>query len=139
MQDVLNSIGTEAQCPIALIIREKQVLLGHRHYTPDKWQTISVWTCPGGRCDSGETLECALRREVAEETGITDLVIEEYLGEYLGAKEGDLVPVFRCSTKMSVKNTEPHKFSEWRWFSFDTFPSTFINNDVSTLIKTLLH
>ena len=135
MQEVLSKIGDETQCPVAIIIRDNKVLLGHRHYTPDKWQTISVWTCPGGRCDEGETLEVTLRRETEEETGITDLIIKEYLGELPGAKAGDRVPVFLCTTTQEAENIEPHKFSEWRWFTKEEFPEMFINKEVGELIK----
>ena len=78
MQESLNLIGDQSKCPVALIIRDNKILLGHRHYTPDKWKTVSVWTCPGGRCDDGETIEDTLRREVEEETGISNLKIEEF-------------------------------------------------------------
>ena len=63
----------------------------------------------------GETIESTLRREVKEEVGITDLEIHEFIGEILGAKEGDAVPVFFCTTKQEPRLMEPEKFSEWRW------------------------
>ncbi len=138
MQESLNLIGDQSKCPVALIIRDNKILLGHRHYTPDKWKTVSVWTCPGGRCDDGETIEDTLRREVEEETGISNLKIEEFLGEYPGAKEGDFVPVFRCSTDEEAKNIEPHKFSEWKWFGREELPEAFINKDIALLIKKVL-
>lgn len=138
MQEKLEKLGDNTMCPIAVIIRDKKVLLGHRHYTSDKWQDISVWTCPGGRCDHGEAIEETLRREVAEEVGITDLHIIDFIGDFPGAKEGDIVPVFICESDQAVKNTEPHKFSEWRWFSLNEFPSEFINEDIAPKIKKLL-
>lgn len=138
MEEILNTVGDATKCPVALIINDGTVLLGHRHYTPDKWKSISVWTIPGGRCDAAETIETTLRREVAEEIGVTDLTIEEYLGEFPGAKEGDLVLVFRCSTNQTVQNMEPHKFSEWKWFGLNEFPESFINERVAPLVRSLL-
>ena len=91
MQNILSSVGNTKTCPIALIIKDKKILLGHCHY-----EEVSVWTCPGGRCEEGETVESALRREVEEEIGVNDLEIKEYLGELLGANEGDIVPMFLC-------------------------------------------
>lgn len=97
--------------------------MGHRHYTPDKWKKISVWTVPGGRCDEGEKIEETLRREVREETGITDLEIIEYLGQVSGAKDGDIVPIFACKTLQEPTLMEPEKFSEWSWKEFEEYKS----------------
>lgn len=138
MQEILNARGTETSCPIAVIIRNKQILLGLRHYTPDKWKTVSVWTVPGGRCDPGETVEETLRREVFEEVGVSQLEIVEYLGEHLGSKDGDTVQVFLCASDQEVRNMEPHKFSEWHWFAVDQWPENFINPHVEDLFKSLI-
>jgi len=137
-QEILKTVGDSTKCPVALIIRGDKILLGHRHYTPDTWKTISVWTCPGGRCDEEETTEAALRREVAEEIGVENLEVVEYLGEFPGAREPDRVPVFLCHIHEEPQNSEPHKFSEWKWFSKEDFPDTFINKEVEKLIKTVL-
>jgi hypothetical protein len=32
-----------------------------------------------------------------------------------GAKEGDIVPMFFCTTNQDAKLMEPEKFSEWCW------------------------
>ncbi len=138
MNEILNLIGDVTKCPTAIIIKDDKVLMGHRHYTPDKWKTISVWTCPGGRCDEGETIETTLRREVEEETGITQLEIEEYLGEVPGAQDGDFVPLFLCSTEQDAELIEPHKFSEWAWFSKDEIPDSYINQDALKIVYDLL-
>ena len=122
----------------SLIVKEDKILLGLRHYTPDKWKTVSVWTCPGGRCDPGEKIEDTLRREVEEEISIKNLKIVKYLGELPGAQTPDVVPVFLCTIVEEPKNMEPHKFSEWKWFTRDDFPETFINPEIAKLIQTVL-
>ena len=123
MQEKLKEIGNDKKCPIAVLVRNGEILSGHRHYTPDKWKTISVWTIPGGRCDLGETLEDTLRREIQEEVGITDFEIIDFIGEVSGAKEGDIVSIFFCKTKQDAKLMEPEKFSEWRWVSKSEYVS----------------
>lgn len=121
MQLKLKEIGNEFKCPIAIMMRDGKILTGHRHYTPDKWKEISVWTTPGGRCEPMETIEEALRREVFEEVGINEFEILEYIGEAPGGKEGDTVIIFLCITKQEANLMEPEKFSEWRWVSKDDF------------------
>lgn len=121
MQDILSLKGDETMCAIALVIKDGNVLQGYRHYTPDTWKTISVWTCPGGRCDEGETLEEVLRREIEEETGITNVTIVNYVGETLGAKENDYLYIFHAATQEEPTLMEPEKFSEWRWVSISEY------------------
>ena len=117
METKLKEIGNGNKCPTAIMMRDGKILTGYRHYTKDKWKDISVWTTPGGRCDTGEIIENALRREVKEEVGITKFEIVDFLGEVSGMKEGDIVPIFFCTTKEDAKLMEPEKFSEWRWVS----------------------
>lgn len=115
--------GNGVTCPIAVIVKGGKILTGHRHYTPDKWRKISVWTIPGGRSDFGETIEQTLRREVAEEVNITELKILDFIGESPGAKEDDIVPMFYCTTDQESKLMEPEKFSEWKWITIDEYIS----------------
>lgn len=115
----LGEMGNKNKCPIAVMIRDEKILSGYRHYTKintkHDWKEISVWTLPGGRCEDGETLGDALKREIQEEVGITKFDVTHYIGEVSGAKDGDFVSVFFCTTKQNYKLIEPDKFSEWRW------------------------
>ena len=131
----LHHRGTARTCSSAVIIREGKILLGLRHYTPDKWKAISVWTTPGGRCDRGESVEEGLRRETREETGITDLIPLRYLGTVPGAGgRGDILLVFHCETSEEPALMEPEKFSDWRWFPLSQIPENFINPALQELI-----
>lgn len=121
LEEQLSRLGDSKTCPVAVMMREGNVLTGKRNYTEATWKDISVWTIPGGRCDSGETLEETLRREVREEVGIDTFEILEFLGEANGAKEGDRVPLFLCKTDQEAKLMEPEKFSEWRWVTKEEY------------------
>lgn len=138
MEEILTKSGNELTCPIAVFIKDKKILLGLRNYTPDKWKTVSVWTVPGGRCDPGETVEQALRREVYEEVGFKNFTIESYLGSHSGSRKGDKIEVFACSSIEEPANMEPHKFTEWKWLSIADWPNNFINPNVEDLFKSLL-
>lgn len=131
----LDKDGDGVLCPMAVIIRDNKILLGLRHYTPDKWKKISVWTIPGGRSEKGETIGTTLLREAEEEIGATDLKIESYLGEVEGMKAPDVVLLFKCNTSQEPKLMEPEKFGEWKWFSKDEIPENFVNPKALEIIK----
>jgi len=134
LESILQKKGDDKDVPVAFIFKNDKLLIGLRTYTPDKWKAISVWTAPGGRCNNGETLETTLKREVSEEVGIDDLIITKYLGSVPGAKEGDIVFVFRAETSQEPKLMEPEKFSEWKWCKISEIPSNFINPEALKLI-----
>lgn len=120
----LNKLGTARTCPTVLLLNTyDQVLMGLRHYNTER----IVWTIPGGRCEVGESVGETLNREVAEETGITEFSITQYIGSITGANPLDQVPTFIARTNQVPKLTEPEKFSEWRWFDVFAWPDNFIN------------
>lgn len=119
---------------MAAMFKDGKIMIGLRNYTPDKYKQISVWTTPGGRCDEGEKIETALRREIQEETGISDFEINEFIGEVSGAKDGDIVYLFKCRTAEEPKLLEPEKFSEWRWVKVSEIPPNFVNKNALSLI-----
>lgn len=131
----LSKIGNSKICPMAVIFKDDKMLIGLRNYTPDKYKQISVWTTPGGRCDDGELVEKTLRREVLEETGITNLKVNNFLGKVSGVKESDVVYLFDCATNQDPQLLEPEKFTEWRWVDISEIPPNFINKEALNLLK----
>ncbi len=109
-------------------------MLGKRHYS----ESEVFWTCPGGRCNDGETIETALRREVYEEIGINELDILEYIAELNGYLDCDKVFLFLCQTKQAPRLMEPANFSEWRWFGLGEVPQDFITQPARKIIIDLL-
>lgn len=82
---------------VALLVDGADVLLIHQRYAP----APVCWDLPGGRLDPAEDLITGLRREIAEETGLTQVVIEGLLTVFeafyteLGG-EHTLNLIYRC-------------------------------------------
>ena len=60
----------------AFIVRNRRLLLVRKSPNAPVWS--GKWEVPGGRLESGETLDDHLRREVLEEVGITVCAIEPF-------------------------------------------------------------
>jgi ADP-ribose pyrophosphatase YjhB (NUDIX family) len=72
--------------------REGRILLQQRRHSPGK----GLWSFPSGYVDSGEPVESAAVREVAEETGI-EVRLEGLLGVYSEADNPVVFIVYRGS------------------------------------------
>jgi len=71
--------GVRRYVVAAVLDRERAVLLLQR---PDHEFMGGIWELPSGRVEPGETLEAALGREIAEETGLAVASIDQYLGHF---------------------------------------------------------
>ncbi len=79
------------------------------------------WDIPGGKRQSGESILCAIRREVAEETGLSIREVLAPLSVYVNSTQlptrEDVQIVFRCTVADAeaaiVLNTREHDRYEW--------------------------
>ncbi len=103
-------------CAVVISNPAGEVLLLRHSYGPD------VWALPGGGIDAGETPECAARREVAEELGLTLHILED-----LGTTEEEISAsphtayVF-ASTTDQLPRPDGREIIEARFFPADTLP-----------------
>lgn len=93
------------------------------------------WDLPGGKCDPGESLDVALRREVAEETGL-----DVCLTCVLGAGQSELpdrvvayVFVEARSSAGEVTLSEEH--TEHRWLPLSELASLAIHEPFSKFLR----
>ena len=100
-------------CVICLVINEdKNVLLIKQSYGADRFVTVA------GYIKAGESAEEAVRREIAEETGLF-VTSEEFLYSRYYEKHDNLMLAFACR----VKNGEPRLSAEVRealWLDADS-------------------
>lgn len=106
----------------AIIFNEKNELLLLKRGSLAKNER-GKWEIPGGAVHFGETLEDALIREVAEETGL-DVIIDELLtvSNHILKDEGQhwISPSFRCHVVRGTPSIkEPGKTDEIGWFSLE--------------------
>jgi 8-oxo-dGTP diphosphatase len=97
-----------------LIIRDRRLLLVQNA----KYATVRIEP-PGGKVDTGETREEALRREVAEETGLTVLELSLFGTYRTDSPEGPfLVYTYRCEVAEGEPRVlEPEKIPGFDWYS----------------------
>ncbi len=113
-------------------------LLGKRAGDLDKAGTFQL---PGGSLERGETIEECARREVKEETGITDLRGFEILKTADDIRpEDDIhhVIVFCVFiTNQEPENKEPDKCDGWQWFREGALPSPMFEPLTEFLVQDL--
>ena len=85
---------------------------------------------PKGRLEPGEDAECAARREIAEEAGLSDLQMVAYLGapQRLNFQRNRWVTVhyYLFLTRQKVgQPTDPDHSYRCEWFPVETLPEFF--------------
>lgn len=134
--DVLDSDGKKTGKTMDKIIKiglgimiknENKVLLGHRCENYGDTGGIyepGSWTFPGGKQEYDETIFEGAIRETKEETNldISELEIFNAVDDIQPNKHYITIQIIANQFSGELKNLEPKKHSEWKWFSLDNLP-----------------
>ena len=110
-----------------LIFKNNQLLLGERINTHKQGDWGPTWGPPGGHLELGESFENCAIREAREEIGIdiTNPKFHAVTNDFYAPENKHYVTIFmRCelSEDMTIKNMEPEKISQWKWFDWNDLP-----------------
>ena len=125
---------------ISVINSKNQVFVGKRKDNPfDKWQM------PQGGVDPNEPLLVAMKRELEEETSITNIeILKEFNhwleyelpenligkiwgGKYRGQKQKWFIVRFTGEESEININTKHPEFMEWKWIDMNLLPDLIVN------------
>ena len=125
---------------IALLNSENKVFVAKRKDNPvDKWQM------PQGGVDHGEDLLSAMKRELLEETSVSNIevlkVLDKWLeyelpkkligiiwkGKYRGQKQKWFIVKFLGKDSEIDLNTKNPEFIEWKWIDINELPNVIVH------------
>lgn len=104
-----------------VVERDGAILLGRRLSS----HGAGTWQIPGGHLEHGDSFEDTARREVAEETGLTDIDVQGILCVINDRVYGKhFVTIgFRALWKSGEPYpAEPEKSADWQWFTPENLP-----------------
>jgi|TARA_B100000780_G_scaffold235023_1_gene175520 putative (di)nucleoside polyphosphate hydrolase len=125
---------------ISVLNSKNQIFVGKRKDNPfDKWQM------PQGGVDPNEPLLVAMKRELEEETSITNIeILKEFNhwleyelpenligkiwgGKYRGQKQKWFIVRFTGEESEININTKHPEFMEWKWIDMNLLPDLIVN------------
>ncbi len=133
---------------IAVLNKDNKVFVAKRKNNPvDKWQM------PQGGVDENEGLLTAMKRELLEETGISNIKILKELdywleyelpknlmgiiwkGKYRGQKQKWFIVRFEGKdSEINIKTKKP-EFIEWKWLEIKELPNVIVDFKKNVYIK----
>jgi NAD+ diphosphatase len=115
---------TDPAVIMAVVDADDRLLLGHAaHWATGRWSTLA------GFVEAGESLEHAVRREVAEETGV--LVGDvSYRGSQPWPFPASLMLGFRASATSTEVTVDGVELTDARWFSRDELAAAVTSGEV---------
>jgi 8-oxo-dGTP diphosphatase len=106
-----------------ILIHKKNLLLGLRKVS----HGANTWGMPGGHIEWGESFYDCAKREIKEELGVKiscNLSPFHVTNDFLKKENKHYVTVFVVAyiQEDKIKNNEPEKCSEWKWFNHLKLP-----------------
>ena len=133
MEKGIDYIGVG--CGALIINNNNEALLLKR--TSKARNMAGYWMQPGGGVEFGEKVEDAVKREIKEELGVDIKIIR-----FLSFTEGILKEEKQHWVALSflaeivggeIKNFEPEKHEEIKWFKLDNLPEKLAQNTVDSI------
>ena len=109
-----------------IAIRDSKVLL-IRRTSSDKIEP-SKWSIPGGKCEVGETVEAALRREILEELGVEVSGFKYFRSYYFKNNPEQHTRALYFYGNIGGKVVLNEESSECKWFDLKGFSNTLAFN-----------
>jgi ADP-ribose pyrophosphatase len=141
MKPGIDYVGVGCGC---VIINDKNEVLLVKRSNQSKMEP-GLWSRPGGTVEFGETVEEALKREIKEELDIEIEILSflEHTNNIMvedGIKKHWLAMGFLARIKSGeLKNMEPHKHDDVRWFPLNNLPeelTVYTKNAMDIINKT---
>lgn len=142
---MINRIGYVARTALGLILRHPLVgvclipILPEGQVALVKRRDNGYWSLPGGLIDWGETIDQAMRRELAEETGLTVVKMGRLVGCY-SAPDRDprfhsicVAMEVHAQGRLHIEDT--HELSEVQLFSLEEALQKALSHDHNQILE----